>query len=141
MNKFQPVSFDSVEEFLDYLPDGERRIVEILRGLIRECVPDAKEKLSFNVPFYARHYSLAFIWPSAVPWGTVPQSGVQLGFARGNLIEDDLGWLEHGSRKQVYIKTFHKAGEIDPEMVRAYLFAAVEVDSQLWQQKKAKKRP
>ncbi|MCB9232163.1 MAG: DUF1801 domain-containing protein [Bacteroidia bacterium] len=140
MNKFQNVDFGSVEEFLDFLPDHERAITELLRSLVLECVPEAKEKLSFNVPFYHRHYSLAFIWPGSVQWGAQPREGVQLGFAQGYLIEDDLHWLERGTRKQVYWKTFYQMKEIDPDLVRAYLYAAVEIDGELWRQKNASRK-
>ncbi len=51
-NKMQSVSFRNVEDFLDYLPEEELKIVLTLRKLIFECIPTISEKLSFNVPFY-----------------------------------------------------------------------------------------
>ncbi|MDX2247535.1 MAG: DUF1801 domain-containing protein [Bacteroidia bacterium] len=128
MAAMQSVKFRSIEEFLDYLPDHERVMVDILREIIWECIPECREKLSYNVPYYWRHSRICFIWPSSVPWGKVKLHGVQLGFCEGNRLNDDIGFLEKGNRKQVYIKTFMKPEEIQPELIRAYLYEAVEVD-------------
>ena len=126
----QNVSFKNVEEFLDFLPDKEREIVDYLRENIFECIPDCKEKLSYNVLYYYKHSRICFIWPASVPWGNVKMAGVQLGFCRGNLLHDDIDYLEKGSRKQVYSKTFFEIAEIAVDLLRAYLFDAVEVDEQ-----------
>jgi hypothetical protein len=48
------VYFRNVTGFLDYLPADELKIVERLRELIFYCIPDAKEKLAYNIPFYYR---------------------------------------------------------------------------------------
>lgn len=128
MKPFQPVKFQSLEDFLSYLPDEERRMVDRLRHLVLDCLPDAQERLAYNVPFYYRHRRICYIWPSAVPWGKVREGGVQLGFPEGYRMQDEIGWLERGSRKQVYMKTFMSLAEIDEDMVRAYLFEAAEVD-------------
>jgi hypothetical protein len=46
MNKFT-----SVEECLDFIPEEEQVVAEILRALALECIPNVKEKLGYNVPF------------------------------------------------------------------------------------------
>lgn len=129
MNKFQNVSFNSIGDFLDYLPENELEIVEELRSLVYECIPDVKEKLSYNVPFFKRNRTICFIWPASVPWGNVPKKGVQLGFTSGHLINDFAGYLNMGTRKSVAIKTFYSLDEIEADLVRAYLFEALEVDN------------
>lgn len=131
MNKFQNVKFSSIEEFLDYLPQAEREIVEYLRKIIQSSIPEFKEKLAYNVPYYYRYSRICFIWPSSVPWGKVKKNGVMLGFCRGNLLNDDLNWLEKGERKQVFTKTFTNINEIEPAIVKAYIFEAVEVDERM----------
>lgn len=129
MNKFQNVSFQNIDEFLDYLPEQELEIVEELRRLVYECIPNVKEKLSYNVPFFSRKKRICFIWPSSVPWGKVKKDGVLLGFSNGYLLPDPYNWLEHGNRKQVYERTFFSMSEIDPDMVRFYLFEALDLDN------------
>jgi hypothetical protein len=36
----QDVSFNDVREFLEYLPGEQRMIVEYLREIIFDCIPD-----------------------------------------------------------------------------------------------------
>ena len=137
MSKMQGgLNFQTIDEFLEFLPSGERRIVEALREIILECVPECREKLSYNVPYYFRHYRLCYIWPSAVPWGNLPLEGVQLGFANGHLLPDEAGFLEKGKRKQVYVHTYRDLREIDFELVSSYVFEAVAIDERLRQEKR-----
>jgi hypothetical protein len=135
-NKMQNIKFDSVEDFLEYLPRYERKIVDVLRIILLDCIPGCVEKLSYNVPYYYRHSRICFIWPSSIPWGNVKINGVQLGFCNGYLMNDDLNYLEKGSRKQVYIKTFQDVKEIDLELVRNYVFEAAELDDRIKKEKK-----
>ena len=72
----QNVSFKSIDDFIEYLPENEREIVE----------------------YYYRHSRICFIWPSSVPWGNVKLDGVQFGFCNGYLLIDKSGYLEKGNR-------------------------------------------
>lgn len=135
--KFQDVDFSTVGELLDYLPPDELKITERLRELVFECIPDAKEKLSYNVPFYSRFTRICFIWPGSVPWGKVKKKGVELGFCRGNLLSDP-SYLNINGRKEVYIKTFYSTKDIDVEKVRQLLYEATIVDEERHREKKRK---
>jgi hypothetical protein len=136
MNKIQPVSFRNMDEFLDFIPEEEKRIVLFLRQLIFDCIPACTEKLAYNVPFYYLHSRICFIWPPSVPWGNAGIKGVQLGFCKGFLLSDEVNYLEKGDRKQVWWKSFTTVNEIDPDLIRSFLFEAVEIDKA---GKKAKK--
>jgi hypothetical protein len=125
----QNVNFRSVEEFLDYLPADELKIVEALREIVFECIPDCTEKLSYNVPFYKRSSNICFIWPASITWGGVKQHGVRFGFTKGYLIRDESHYLDKGDRKQVYWKDFFALKEIDADLLRSYLLEAVELDA------------
>lgn len=125
----QNVNFQSIDDFLDFLPARELELVEILRGIIGACLPEAEERLSYNVPYYYGKRRICFIWPSSVPWGNVKKDGVLLGFCYGHLLPDEEGYLEKGNRKQVLTKTFNRPGEIEPNMIRYYLFEAAEIDN------------
>ncbi|MEM1000361.1 MAG: DUF1801 domain-containing protein [Bacteroidota bacterium] len=105
MGKMQPVDFDSVEEFLDYLPPSERTVVDRLREIILSTIPEIQENLAYQVPFYRRRPRICFIGPGSVPWGNVPPDGVQSGFVRGDELQDDRGWLEAAHRKHVRTRT------------------------------------
>ncbi|WP_239524958.1 DUF1801 domain-containing protein [Leptobacterium flavescens] len=127
--KMQNVSFGSVEEFLDYLPQDELEITLYLRKLILECFPNCTEKLSYNVPFYKRYSNVCFIWPASVLWGKKKTyEGVRLGFTKGYLLQDEIGFLSKENRKQVYWRDFKKLSEIDADLVKSYLFEAITID-------------
>jgi hypothetical protein len=137
--KMQEVSFRNIEEMLDYLPEDQLELVEILRELIHECLPNIKEKLSFNVPFYRRFGRICYVWPGAVAWGSKTSPGVEIGFNQGYLLGEVADFLETGNRKQVRTKRFLSPTEIDFEQLRICLFAAADLDEQLHLEKKTKK--
>ena len=127
----QNISFDTLEDFLEFLPADELRIVNVLRMLVLDCMPDAIEKLSFNVPFYKRHKTVCFIWPASVFWGSKKTyEGVRFGFANGYLMQDEIGYLNKGDRKQIYWRDFTSVSEIDVSLLRAYLFEAMMIDDE-----------
>jgi hypothetical protein len=66
-----------------------------------------------------------------VPWGNVKLKGVQLGFCNGFKIKDEINYLDKGTRKQVYIKTFNKIKEINSDLLKSYIFEAVMIDEKL----------
>lgn len=124
----QDVKFASIAAFLDYLPAGERAIVDRLRTLVHETVVEAEERLSYNVPFFRRYKDLCFIWPGSVAWAGKTKAGVTLGFTQGIHMHDPHGFLDLSGRKQVGMHVYHTASEIDPDIVREYLTEAVRVD-------------
>lgn len=129
MSNIQQTKFKSLGEFLDFLPPNEFTIVEHLRSIIFEELPDCKEKLAYNVPFYYRHSRICFIWPASVPWGGV-DDGVALGFCKGNLLSDEIGYLEKQDRKEVRTKTFTSEKQIERDLLRSYLLEAKKIDEQ-----------
>ena len=70
-----------------------------------------------------------FIWPATVFWGKrQTYEGVRFGFQQGYLLTDELNYLEKGKRQQVYWKTFKGIEEIDPDVLKAYIFEAAMID-------------
>jgi len=128
MNKIQHTKFKTVGEFLDYLPEQEREIVVALQKIITDSLPECEEKLSYNVPFYYRHSRICYIWPASIPWGGV-KSGVAIGFCRGHLLSDEFNYLQKGNRKQIYTKNFSSVSEIEPDVLKSYLYEAYEIDN------------
>ncbi len=129
--KMQNVSFKDVDEFLDYLPKNELQIVLLIRELIFDCIPDIKEKLTYNVPFYKRRKTILFIWPASILWGkTKSYTGVRIGFSNGYLLNDEINFLNNGDRKQVYYKDYLNIKEIDVDLLKSYIFDALLIDNQ-----------
>lgn len=106
MNKIQKVKFNNIDQFLCSIPAKELQIVELLRLIIFDSIPDCIENLSYNVPFYFRHSCICFIWPASIPWGSV-DNGVAMGFCKGPKVADDINYLEKGERKEVYRRVFN----------------------------------
>lgn len=130
-NKFQNVSFRNVEEFLEYLPDDERRIVNALRKIILDCMPNGKEKLAYNTPFYYQHKRVCYLWPSSVPWGGIKERGiVVLGFCKGQILSDDIGYLNKDGRKEIATRRFTSVKDIDADLLKQYLYEALFIDEQ-----------
>lgn len=127
MNRFQPIDFQDLDDLYAFLPEEELRMVKLLRNLVYECLPEVKEKLSYNVPFFRLKKTVCFIWPGSVPWGGTFK-GVQFGFTPGHLLTHG-GYLEAGKRKYVRTKTFQKSSDIDVETLRTLLYEAAEIDA------------
>lgn len=126
--KMQSVAFRNVGELLAYLPEHQLVIIERLRELVFECIPGVEERLSFNVLFYRKYRCICFFWPGAVAWGSKTWEGVEIGFQYGNLLADEINYLERGTRKQVFSKRFFRLEDINEDVLRAYLWEAAEVD-------------
>jgi hypothetical protein len=128
----QNVSFKDVDEFLEFLPADERKVVDVLRNIIFNCIPGVTEKLSYNVPFYKKHMNICFIWPASVLWGKKKTySGVRMGFTYGNLLNDETGYLDKSDRKQVYMRDFIKISDIDVDLLKSFIFEAAMIDEEL----------
>ena len=138
----QNVHFQSVDELLGFLQGEQLEMVDLLRELVFECVPDVEERLSFNVPFYRRYGALCFIWPGAVSWGSTVWDGVEFGFNNGHLLADEDNYLDKGNRKQVFTKRFFQVPELRANMdkLRSLLLEAVEVNELLHMEKKKSNR-
>ncbi len=125
----QNVSFHSLEEFLEYLPQDERSITDKLRNLVLDTLPEIDERLSFNVPYYRLRKDICFIWPGSILWGKLKAyEGVRFGFTYGHLLQDESHYFILGNRKQVTYRDFTSPREIDPELIRSFLFEAAIVD-------------
>lgn len=124
------IKFGSINDFFDYLPEGEKAIVDYLRTIILECLPPHKEKLSYNVPYYYINRRICFIWPGSVPWGGF-REGVMLGFCNGNLLNDEMQFFSGNITKVIRYKIYKNIAEIekDKDLIKTFLFMAVELDS------------
>ena len=127
-NKFQKVDFNNVDEFLDYITPEELAIVEMLRSLVFQCIPNCREKLAYNVPYYHRNKNICFIWPSSVQWGNMKERGVRFGFTNGHLLSDELNYLDKGDRKHVFWKDFKHVREIEVDLLKSYILDAGKID-------------
>ena len=133
MGNPQGIQFESINEFLDNLPEEELEIVLFLQKIIQECMPDCKEKLAYNVPFYYRHSRICYIWPASVPWGKV-EKGVAIGFFKGASFLDETFETTKFTTKL----TFNSVKEIDVELLKQQIYEGILVDNQIVKAKRRK---
>ena len=115
-------------DLFNILPEYERIIVDVLRQIIIETLPDyCKEKISYNVPFFHGNKGICIIWPAAIPRGGIKE-GVLLGFWYGNKLTDSDRFLSHGTNKQVFYKIYQSAEEIDERPIKKLLKEAIRLD-------------
>jgi hypothetical protein len=125
----QDVYFRTVDDCLDYLPEDQLAITLALREILLQTIPNVVERLSYNVPYYKRFSHICFIWPGAIPWGSTTRAGVRLGFTKGYLIDDDIGYLDKGNRKQVCWHDFQTISDLDHDLITMYILMASEIDA------------
>lgn len=118
----------SLVELYTVLPEDERIMVDILRHIVAESLPNyCKEKISYNVPFFYGNKGICIIWPATIPRGGI-QRGVLFGFWYGNRLADENNYLTHGTNKQIFYKIYHHPEEIDDMPIKILLHEAVQVD-------------
>ncbi len=123
------VKFNTIDEFLEFLPENELVIVNLLRKLVFDCLPNCTEQISYNVPYYKIRKGICFIWPASVLWGSKKTYyGVRFGFNQGYQMKNELNYLDKGNRKQVYWRDIKSVKEIDVDILKMYLFEALEID-------------
>jgi uncharacterized protein DUF1801 len=123
------IKIKSLLQLFEILPLEERIIVDVLRQIILENLPDnCKEKISYNVPFFYGKKGICIIWPATIPRGGIKE-GVLLGFWYGNKLKDEDNYLAHGSNKQIFYKIFKNAEEIDEEAIVKLLKEAIKIDT------------
>jgi hypothetical protein len=116
-------------QLYERLPEEQRIIVDVLRQIIRDNLPDyCKEKISYNVPYFYGRKGICIVWPAAIPRGGI-REGVLLGFWHGNKLTDEDSYLTHGTNKQVFYKIFKTAEEIDEDAIVKLLKEAVAWDA------------
>jgi hypothetical protein len=126
MENLQDLQFKSMDGFLEYLPEEEKEIVLFLRKIVLECMPDSKEKLAYNVPFYYRHSKICYIWPASIPWGKI-SSGVGIGFCKSTSLLDETFETATFSAKSL----FSSIKEIDVTALKAQIREAILIDEQI----------
>jgi hypothetical protein len=115
-------------EFWERLPENERLMVDVLRQIILENLPEnCKEKFAWNVPCYYSKRMICIIWPASVPRGGI-KNGVLLGFAQGSKLENKNGYIKSGTNKKIYYRVIPTVEDIDEKEIILLLKEAVEID-------------
>jgi hypothetical protein len=130
------------EVLLDEIPPELARIGERMRGLVREVLPDALERvrpgwrvIGYDLPSGARR-TVFFAW--ILP----QQEHIHLGFVHGSALDDPRGLLE-GQRGVRYARwtTYAPGDAFDEEPLRALLLDAAFVAGLPRDARRAERRP
>ncbi len=118
----------SYPELFTLLPENERVIVDVIRSIIINALPQyCKEKISFNVPFFYGNKGICIIWPATIPRGGI-KTGVLLGFWRGNQLFDKHTYLKKGTNKKVFYKIIYSMDDVNVPAIESLLEEAVKLD-------------
>jgi hypothetical protein len=111
----------TVDEFVKtrVLPEY-RGIVKILRELMRESAPNAKEMISYGIPSYKGKRMLAVISPT--------KTGITFAFSRGAKFEDKYGLLEGVGKVSKNVR-MSDVKDVNKTALRYYIKQALECDS------------
>ena len=83
----------TVDLYIDQLSDAHlRTILEQLRAIILETLPNVEESIKWNIPFYTYHGMLCYLNPQ--------KDHIALGFAKGAQLSNAQGILS-GTGSQV----------------------------------------
>jgi Domain of unknown function (DU1801) len=122
------VRIRSLLQLYELLPEEEKLIVDVLRHLVIDHLPNGfKEKISFNVPYFYGKKGVCIIWPATIPRGGIKE-GVLFGFWYGNKMNDVDQYLTHGTNKQIFYKIYKKVSEIRTRPLIKLLKEAVRID-------------
>jgi hypothetical protein len=110
----------TVDEFVEAKVQAEfQPIVAAIRGLMRECAPDAQEAISYRMPVFKQRKIFAWI-------GSTKRE-ITLGFSRGAQMEDRYNLLRGVGKGSKHLK-MKSLGEVNKPSLRYYIKQAVNLD-------------
>ena len=95
-------------------------IVAVIRELMKECAPDAKEVISYGIPAYKAKRILAVISPT--------KKDITFAFSRGAEFEDKYGLLRGVGKVSKHVKIKNLA-DANKDALRYYIKQALEFDT------------
>ena len=112
---------ETVDAFVEerVLPEF-RDIVAMVRALMRECAPEATERISYGLPMWIGNSTLAWISPS--------KRDITFGFTYGREFEDRYGLLKGAGKHARHVK-IRRLADANQEALRSYIRQALERDS------------
>lgn len=110
----------SVDDYVQSKVDPRyHALAEAVRGLLRECAPDATEMVSYNMPVWVGRKIFAYFMAN--------QQGITLGFTYGMRFNDRYGLLRGTGKWSRHLK-LKDASKIPAEAIRDYVRQAQLID-------------
>jgi hypothetical protein len=95
-------------------------IVAMIRELMKDCAPNAKEAISYGIPVYKAKHILAVISPT--------KKDITFAFSRGAEFEDKYGLLQGVGKVSRHVKIKNLA-DANKDALRYYIKQALEFDA------------
>jgi hypothetical protein len=95
-------------------------IVSVIRKLMREYAPNAKEAMGYGMPVYKGNRVFAYILPT--------RKDITFGFTRGSKFKDKYGLLKGVGKTSKHIK-IRDLNDINKDALRYYIKQALEFDT------------
>jgi hypothetical protein len=110
----------TVDEFVKIrvLPDFQP-IAEMIRQLMREMAPNAKEEMGYGIPVWKGKRILAVISPT--------KKDITFSFSRGAQFEDKYGLLRGVGKSSKHVK-IKNLEQVNREVLKYYIEQALELD-------------
>jgi hypothetical protein len=114
-------AMNTVDDFVQQkvLPEFHD-IVAMLRALMRECAPDATERISYGLPMWIGKSTLAWISPT--------KRDITFGFTFGGEFEDRYGLLKGAGKHAKHVK-IRKLADANQAALRSYIQQALDRDA------------
>ena len=122
---------DTVEKFINRLPEAQSEFLQHVRELILSAHPDMTEKLSFSTAFFSCHGWVGY-------FNALETGGLEINFCKGHLLSDKHQKLIARNRKVVRGLAFNTPADFDEQLFCETLNEAVALNLQ---KKKPKSKP
>lgn len=106
---------EEVSQYIAAAPAGQREILEVLRQLLREAVPEAQEEFKWSRPVYRTRTDFAYF--------KTAKAYVTLGFNKASLLQDPDGRLEGTGKDMRHLK-LRTMADVDRPLLKAWFKAA-----------------
>lgn len=111
----------TVDEFVQTKVQPEfHPVVAMIRALMAECAPQAKEIISYGIPAYRVKRIIAVISPT--------KKDITFAFSRGAELEDRYGLLQGVGKVSKHIK-IKRIEDVDQRALRDYIQQALDLDA------------
>jgi len=111
----------TVDEFIQakVLPELHP-VVAMIRGLMKECAPEAVELISYGIPAYKVRRIIAVISPT--------KQDITFSFSRGAQFDDKYGLLRGVGKSSKHVK-IKNVVDANQDALRYYIQQALELDA------------
>ena len=111
----------AVDEFVKQRVQPEhRRVVALLRRLMRENAPDAREEIKYGIPMWLGTYAFVFLNPT--------RSTITFGFSHGVHLTDRYGLLRGRGKWARHVK-LRSVEDANVPALRSYIRQAAKLDA------------